>query len=224
MRDHQLLARPRRDDGQAAEACARPHIRCRTARRSAARWKRVGGLRTSLLLIDNKGMAFNLDRHVIVQGGKAIFNVPISLGAVDQAAGKAVPQIIVAVTGDVDLKSAEFPKPTAGERRAAQDPRGNPGERTGVRSDGEIFPAWRIASRLMQRVILIQAHLDAAVDRIIRDWRCAGGFHPCRRRRSATTRCRLTTGRQSPTALGVAKALHCKPRSPMHPCALRRRR
>ena len=72
-----------------------------------------GGLRTSLLLIDNKGMAFSLDRHVVVQGGKAIFNVPISLGAVDQAAGKAVPQIIVAVTGDVDLSSAEFAKSTA---------------------------------------------------------------------------------------------------------------
>ena len=39
-----------------------------------------GGLRTSLLLIDNKGMAFSLDKHVVVQGGKAIFNVPISLG------------------------------------------------------------------------------------------------------------------------------------------------
>jgi hypothetical protein len=66
------------------------------------------GLRTSLLLIDNKGMAFSLDGHVVVQGGKAIFNVPISLGPVDQAAGKTVPQIIVAVTGDADLASAEF--------------------------------------------------------------------------------------------------------------------
>ena len=47
-----------------------------------------GGLRTSMLLIDNKGMAFSLDKHVVVQSGKAIFNVPISLGAVDQAAGK----------------------------------------------------------------------------------------------------------------------------------------
>jgi serine/threonine-protein kinase len=72
-----------------------------------------GGLRTSLLLIDNKGMAFSLDRHVVVQGGKAIFNVPISLGAVDQAAGKTVPEIVIAVTGDVDLKSAEFPNSTA---------------------------------------------------------------------------------------------------------------
>ena len=72
----------------------------------------VGGLRTSLLLIDNKGMAFNLDGRVTVHGGKAVFNVPISLGAVDRAAGKAVPQIIVAVTGAVDLKAAEFSKPT----------------------------------------------------------------------------------------------------------------
>jgi hypothetical protein len=72
-----------------------------------------GGLRTSMLLIDNKGMAFSLDKHVVVQSGKAIFNVPISLGAVDQAAGKKVPQLIIAVTGDVDLKAAEFSNSTA---------------------------------------------------------------------------------------------------------------
>jgi len=67
-----------------------------------------GGLRTSLLLIDNDGMAFSLDEQAIVQGGKAIFNVPISLGAADQASGKTVPEIVIAVTGDVDLTSAEF--------------------------------------------------------------------------------------------------------------------
>ena len=48
----------------------------------------VSGVRGSLLLIDNKGMVFNLDKRVTVQSGKAVFNVPISLGAVDQATGK----------------------------------------------------------------------------------------------------------------------------------------
>ena len=33
----------------------------------------VSGLRGSLLLIDNKGMAFNLDSRVTVQSGKAVF-------------------------------------------------------------------------------------------------------------------------------------------------------
>jgi serine/threonine-protein kinase len=67
-----------------------------------------GGLRTSLLLIDHKGMAFSLDDRVVVQGGKATFNVPIGLAAADRAAGKAVPQIIVAVTGASDIEAATF--------------------------------------------------------------------------------------------------------------------
>ena len=48
-----------------------------------------------------------------VQSGKAVFSIPISLGATDQAAGKKVPQIILAITGDVDLKAAELPEPKA---------------------------------------------------------------------------------------------------------------
>ena len=73
----------------------------------------VSGVRGSVLLIDNKGMAFNLDKRVTVQSGKAAFSIPISLGATDQAAGKKVPQIILAITGDVDLKAAELPEPKA---------------------------------------------------------------------------------------------------------------
>jgi serine/threonine protein kinase len=72
----------------------------------------LGGLRSNLLLIDHKGMAFNLDERVIVQSGKATFSIPIGLGAADQAAGKAVPQIIVAVTGASDINAATFSNPT----------------------------------------------------------------------------------------------------------------
>jgi serine/threonine protein kinase len=72
----------------------------------------VGGLRSSLLLIDHKGMAFNLDKRVTVQSGKATFSIPIGLGVADQAAGKAVPQIIVAVTGADDIEAAAFSSPT----------------------------------------------------------------------------------------------------------------
>jgi serine/threonine protein kinase len=72
----------------------------------------LGGLRSSLLLIDHKGMAFNLDERVTVETGKASFSIPIGLSAVDQAAGKAVPQIIVAVTGTTDIQAAAISSPT----------------------------------------------------------------------------------------------------------------
>lgn len=72
----------------------------------------LGGLKSSLILIDHKGMAFNLDERIIVQSGKATFSIPIGLGASDQAAGKAVPQIILAVTGASDIATATFSNPT----------------------------------------------------------------------------------------------------------------
>lgn len=71
-----------------------------------------GGLRSNLLLIDHKGMVFNLDERLLVQPGKATFSIPIGLGAADRAAGKAVPQIILAVTGSDDIASATFSTPT----------------------------------------------------------------------------------------------------------------
>ncbi len=74
--------------------------------------KTLGGLRSSLLLIDNKGMAFNLDERVTVQSGKAMFSIPISLGDADKAAGRGVPQIIIAITGTSDVQAATFSNPT----------------------------------------------------------------------------------------------------------------
>jgi serine/threonine protein kinase len=70
-----------------------------------------GGLRSNLLLIDHKGMVFNLDERLVVQPGKATFSIPIGLGAADMATGKAVPQIILAVTGGDDIASATFSTP-----------------------------------------------------------------------------------------------------------------
>ena len=67
-----------------------------------------GGLHSSLLLIDNDGMAYNLDGHVVVQSGKATFSIPISLDAADRAEGKVVPQIVIAITGDSDIAAAAF--------------------------------------------------------------------------------------------------------------------
>ncbi|QPC94485.1 serine/threonine-protein kinase [Mesorhizobium sp. INR15] len=71
-----------------------------------------GGLISSVLLIDHKGMAFNLDDRLVAQSGKATFSIPIGLGAADKAAGKAVPQIIMVVTGPQDIQAASFSTPT----------------------------------------------------------------------------------------------------------------
>lgn len=71
-----------------------------------------GGLRSSLLLIDHRGMAFNLDDRVTVEAGKAFFNIPIGLGPADLASGKGIPQIIIVVTGATDLQAAALVKPT----------------------------------------------------------------------------------------------------------------
>ncbi|WP_245454929.1 hypothetical protein [Mesorhizobium sp. M9A.F.Ca.ET.002.03.1.2] len=71
-----------------------------------------GGLISSLLLIDHRGMAFNLDDRISVQSDKATFNIPIDLGAADKAAGKVLPQIIMVITGPRDIQAAAFPAPT----------------------------------------------------------------------------------------------------------------
>ncbi|RUX25455.1 serine/threonine protein kinase [Mesorhizobium sp. M7A.F.Ca.US.011.01.1.1] len=71
-----------------------------------------GGLISSVLLIDHKGMVFNLDDRIVVQSDKATFSIPIGLGAADKAAGKAVPQIIMVITGPQDIQAAAFSTPT----------------------------------------------------------------------------------------------------------------
>lgn len=71
-----------------------------------------GGLISSVLLIDHRGMAFSLDDLVLAQADKATFNIPIDLGAADKAAGKVVPQIIMVITGPQDIQAAAFSAPT----------------------------------------------------------------------------------------------------------------
>jgi serine/threonine protein kinase len=70
-----------------------------------------GGLVSSVLLIDHKGMAFNLDDRVVAESDKATFSIPIGLGAADKAAGKAVPQLIMVITGPEDIQAASFSTP-----------------------------------------------------------------------------------------------------------------
>ncbi|PTE10898.1 serine/threonine-protein kinase [Mesorhizobium helmanticense] len=71
-----------------------------------------GGLISSVLLIDHKGMAFNLDDRIVVQSDKATFSIPTGLGAADKAAGKPVPEIIMVITGRQDIQAAAFSEPT----------------------------------------------------------------------------------------------------------------
>ncbi|MER9676843.1 protein kinase [Mesorhizobium sp. M0208] len=75
-----------------------------------------GGLISSVLLIDHKGMMFNLDDRMVVHSDKATFSIPIGLGAADRAAGKAVPQIIMVITGPQDIQAAAISTPVPASR------------------------------------------------------------------------------------------------------------
>ncbi|MBN9073327.1 MAG: protein kinase [Rhizobiales bacterium] len=69
------------------------------------------GLKSSMLLIDHKGMMFNLDDRVVVAANQASFNIPIGLGDSDRSRTKGVPQIVLVVTGPQALRSAELSAP-----------------------------------------------------------------------------------------------------------------
>lgn len=71
-----------------------------------------GGFVSNVMLIDHQGIAFNLDDRMVAQTDKAAFSIPIGLGATDKAAGKAVPQIMLVITGPRDIQAAMFSRPT----------------------------------------------------------------------------------------------------------------
>ena len=71
-----------------------------------------GGLVSNVMLIDHKGIAFNLDDRLVAQPDKVTFSIPIGLGTADKAAGKAVPQIMLVITGPRDIQAAMFSRPT----------------------------------------------------------------------------------------------------------------
>ncbi len=70
-----------------------------------------GGLISNVLLIDHKGMVFDLDDRITVQSGRASFSIPIGLGAADKATGKAVPLVMLVITGPESIHAADFSKP-----------------------------------------------------------------------------------------------------------------
>ena len=71
-----------------------------------------GGLISNVMLIDHQGIAFNLDDRMVAQTDKATFSIPIALGAADKATSKAVPQIMLVITGPRDIQAAMFSRPT----------------------------------------------------------------------------------------------------------------
>ncbi|TRC87761.1 serine/threonine protein kinase [Mesorhizobium sp. WSM4310] len=71
-----------------------------------------GGLVSNVMLIDHRGIAFNLDDRIVAQTDKATFNIPIGLGAADKSAGKPLPQIMLVIAGPKDIQAAMFSKPT----------------------------------------------------------------------------------------------------------------
>ncbi|TPL79799.1 serine/threonine protein kinase [Mesorhizobium sp. B2-3-13] len=71
-----------------------------------------GGLVSNVMLIDHRGIAFNLDDRMVAQTDKATFSIPIGLGAADKAAGKPLPQIMLVITGPHDIQAAMFSRPT----------------------------------------------------------------------------------------------------------------
>jgi serine/threonine-protein kinase len=69
------------------------------------------GRSSNLLLIDHRGMVFNLDSRLIRTPDKASFSIPIGLSAADAAAGQAVPQVIVAIVSPDGIGAAEISRP-----------------------------------------------------------------------------------------------------------------
>jgi serine/threonine protein kinase len=71
-----------------------------------------GGPGSVLLLVDHKGLVFNLTERIDALSAEADFSIPIALGAADKAAGRVAPQVLVAITGVSGVEAASFTRPT----------------------------------------------------------------------------------------------------------------
>jgi serine/threonine-protein kinase len=71
----------------------------------------LGGRKVEMLLVDHKGMAFNLNNRLSGDGDSRSFSIPIGLSAADQAARKIVPQMLIALASSGGIKAAEFSAP-----------------------------------------------------------------------------------------------------------------
>jgi serine/threonine-protein kinase len=69
----------------------------------------LDGRKTDLILVDHKGMAYNLNSRLADNGnGAATFSIKLGLGAADLAKKESVPQIVVAVTSREGVPAANF--------------------------------------------------------------------------------------------------------------------
>jgi serine/threonine-protein kinase len=70
----------------------------------------------SVFLVDHKGMVFNLTERFDLRKPNVGFKLPIGLGAADKAAGRALPQMIVVVSGTRGIDAANFTRPVPAEQ------------------------------------------------------------------------------------------------------------
>ncbi len=71
---------------------------------------------TSVFLVDHKGRVFNLTERFDLRKPQVDFSIPIGLSAADKAAGRALPQMIVAVSGTRGIDAANFTRPVAADQ------------------------------------------------------------------------------------------------------------
>jgi serine/threonine protein kinase len=76
----------------------------------------AGDGNASVFLVDHRGMVFNLTERFDLRKPNVDFSIPIGLGAADKAAGRALPQMIVVVSGTKGIDAANFTRPVPAEQ------------------------------------------------------------------------------------------------------------
>jgi serine/threonine-protein kinase len=76
----------------------------------------AGDGNASVFLVDHKGRVFNLTERFDLLKPQVDFSIPIGLAAADKAAGRALPQMIVAVSGTRGIDAANFTRPVAADQ------------------------------------------------------------------------------------------------------------
>jgi serine/threonine-protein kinase len=70
--------------------------------------KTENGRHTDLILVDHKGVAYNLNDRLIEAGDGQTFSIKLGLGAADLARQDGVPQLVIAITSDKGIPAASF--------------------------------------------------------------------------------------------------------------------
>ncbi|MGE0500248.1 MAG: protein kinase [Rhizobiaceae bacterium] len=70
----------------------------------------------SVFLVDHKGMVFNLTERFDLRKPSVDFSIPLGLGGADKATGRALPQMLVAVSGTRGIGAANFTRPVPADQ------------------------------------------------------------------------------------------------------------